>query len=498
MHTAGRVAAVASQSGSARHPGVLSEPARARRGLHAAIAAARANARPATGAVSLVGLAAGSLFVVLAAAERPSFLAPLAREHYFPAWMAGPLRGLLPSLTHNYDSLAWLISALMAAMYVLYVLAFANAPRLPARWTIATVIALHAIFLVSPPLSFTDIFNYINYGRMGVVHGLNPYTTIPQLEPHGDPSFSLSNWHYLLSPYGPLFTLFTYALVPLGVVASYWVVKCVLALASLATLALVWRCAKLLGRSPSAAVVLVGCNPIILVWGLGGDHNDSLMLLFVVLATYLLLRAPASPRASMRAGVALVTGVFIKASAAVLLPILLLAAQRRRFLLGALAAGAALALASALAFGANLPGLSTQSQVVTTLGVPNLLGYAFGQGGETATVRTLVSVALVIAIVVSAYRVWRGRSHWTSAAAVVLLALIASLSWEVPWYLLWALPFAALSPSRRVRVATLMLGVYLLLTFIPAESMLAEAIHFKPGATSVAKAHRHEIERLVR
>jgi 4-amino-4-deoxy-L-arabinose transferase-like glycosyltransferase len=132
-------------------------------------------------------------------------------------------------------------------------------------------------------------------------------------------------------------------------------------------------------------VVLVGCNPIILIWGLGGEHNDSLMLLFVVLAAYLLLRAPDEPRASMRAGVALVTAVFIKASAAVLLPIFLLAGQRRRFLAGALATGGALALASAIAFGANLPGLSTQSRVVTTVGLPNLLALALAPraGGDT-------------------------------------------------------------------------------------------------------------------
>ena len=55
------------------------------------------------------------------------------------------------------------------------------------------------------------MFNYINYGRMGMQHHLNPYTTIPVLEPHGDPSYALSNWHQLLSPYGPAFTLLTYA-----------------------------------------------------------------------------------------------------------------------------------------------------------------------------------------------------------------------------------------------------------------------------------------------
>ena len=95
---------------------------------------------------------------------------------------------------------------------------------------------MHAIFLLAPPLALTDIFNYINYGRMEVVHHLNPYTTIPILEPHSDPSYALSNWHQLLSPYGPLFTLLTFAVVPLGVAASFWVLKVLLAAASLATI----------------------------------------------------------------------------------------------------------------------------------------------------------------------------------------------------------------------------------------------------------------------
>ena len=94
------------------------------------------------------------------------------------------------------------------------------------------------------------MFNYINYGRMEIVHHLNPYTTIPMLEPHSDPSYILSNWHELLSPYGPLFTLLTFAVVPLGVAGSFWALKAILALASLGTILLVWRCARLLGRDP--------------------------------------------------------------------------------------------------------------------------------------------------------------------------------------------------------------------------------------------------------
>ncbi len=490
LELSGQASSAAESAGTSRTapagPPRLSLPTSVRRGERLAAALA---------AVSLIGLVGISLLVVVAAAERPSFLTPISRPRFFPAWMVGPLGGLWPQLTSNYDTLAWLVSAAMGVMYVLYVIAFTTVWRLRARWTVGAVLALHAIFLLAPPLSYTDVFNYVNYGRMGVVHHLNPYATIPLLEPHGDPSYQLSNWHRLLSPYGPLFTLFTYALVPLGVSASLWALKLILAAASLATLALVWKCAELLRRSPTSAIVLVGANPIVLIWGLGADHNDVLMALPVMLATYLLLRVPRSARGS---GALLVTGAFVKASAAVLFPIFLLAGHPRSFLRGAVVAATLLGLASVIAFGLHLPGLSTQSHLVTGLGLPNLIGLALGQGGETATLRTLISLSLLLTIAGCTVWVARRPADWITASAVVLLALIGSLSWLAPWYLLWVLPFAALSGARRLRRFVIAVGAYLILAFVPAAPMLAEAIHFRPNAGSLGMSHRREIEELVR
>jgi hypothetical protein len=446
---------------------------------------------------SLLGLVAASLLIVVIAADRPSFLAPISRPGFFPIWMAGPLHGLWPGLTESYNTLVWLVSGLMGAMYVLYIGASANAWRLRARWTILTVLALHAIFLIVPPLSYTDVFNYINYGRMGVVHHLNPYTTIPLLEPHSDPSFALSNWHRLLSPYGPLFTIFTYALVPLGVVASFWTIKVVLAVTSLATLALVWRCAEILGRSPASAVVFVGCNPIVLIWELGADHNDILMMFFVVLAAYLLLRVPGS---SLGAGAALVAAVFIKVSAAVLLPIFLLATprpRRPRFLSGALGTGVVLALASVIAFGLHPPGIATQSELVTGIGVPNLLGLALGLGGETTMLHAVLTGLMFLTVIGCSLWVARRPRDWIAASGVTLLVVVLSLSWEAPWYLLWVLPFAALSGAHRLRRAVLIAGAFLLVAFMPAASTLASAIHFDPQSSPLGMEHRRLIETLL-
>jgi hypothetical protein len=507
------------------------------------------------GAVALVGIAALSLFVVLVAANRPSVLSPTSHTGYFPHWMAGPLGGLLPGFTGNGTTLKLLFTGTVLLMYGGYVVAFKQAPRLPARWLITAIVAVHAIFLLSPPLALTDLFNYINYGRMEVVHNLNPYTSIPIVEPHTDPSYLLSNWHELLSPYGPLFTLLTFVVVPLGVAGSFWALKLILVATSLGTILLVWRCARLLGRDPRAAVAFVGLNPVVLIWGLGGDHNDFLMMFFIILAFYLLLlasvrsgagashhtgtfdlpgtvarlrrvsssqvRAWLLPLATpeMGAGAALVTAVAIKASAAILVPVVLAGLLRRsrtlvQALLGMAAAGVVLGAASLLAFGAHIPDLSTQGSVVTSESVPNLLGLAIGLGGESTGLREVFSGVLVALVLWCCWMAWRGRRLPVAPGATADMedggiarsivasgwagvALLVTLSWVLPWYVLWVLPLAALSTSRRLRTAALVLGVYLIVVWAPASGLLWKALDFYPEKTPLGRVHQRAVKELL-
>jgi hypothetical protein len=496
------------------------------------------------GIVCLAVIVLCSLLVVLMAANRPSVLSATSHANYFPHWMTGPLGGLLPFLARNSITLKYMFSGAIVAMYASYVIGLRYVPRLRGRWAIAAVVAVHAIFFLSPPLALTDIFNYVNYGRMEVVHHLNPYTTIPILEPHDDPSYDLSNWHQLLSPYGPLFTMLTFVVVPLGVAASFWVLKGVLALSSLATLLLVWKCARLLGRDPVRAIVLVGLNPIVLVWGLGGDHNDFIMVFLVVLCFYLLLlawgarrggeleqevaastrtgaedaragRVPATTSWSERlrewllplswlelgAGAAVVTATAVKASGAVLIPVVLAAAlpsPRRlvQLLLGMAVSAAIIAGASLLAFGLHFPDLSTQSRLVTSVSVPNLIGLALGQGGETETLHKLLSLALVVSVLLCCVQAYRRRSPIT-AAGWSSIALLATLSWVLPWYVLWVLPMAALSSSVRLRRTALVWGAYLIIAWAPASGQLWNAIHFHPEKTSLGRLHQRYVKELL-
>jgi len=459
---------------------------------------------------SLLGLVALCGLLVLLAAARSSFFTPTTSTAYFPAWMAGPLGGLWPTGPISSDALHSLIAAILAGMYLAYLAVIVLGGSVRGGWVIGSILAVHLVFLLAPPLQYTDVFNYINYGRMGIVHHLNPYATAPVLEPKGDPAFAISNWHGILSPYGPLFTLLTYALVPLGVAGSFWALKVILCLASLGALALIWRCAGILGRNPVRAVALVGLNPIVLVWGLGADHNDLLMMLPLVLAVYLLLRARAGapglrlPGIGLRlepehlAAASLVAAAGIKASAAVVIPVALAAAPRRRaFAGGLLLAAAVLGLGSAVAFGARLPGLGSQARLVTDVGPANLLGWLLGQGGETDTLRTVLSLLAAVCVLAAAVLARRSSRDWLALAGVSLLAVWLTTSWFAPWYVVWILPFAALAARSRLTICVLAIGVYLLVAFGPEVTALVHSLHFSPFGSALGQQHHRAIVRMV-
>jgi hypothetical protein len=501
---------------------------RRRLGLSASPARAGVDSRRLAGAMSLVAIVVLSLLVVLMAANRPSLLSPTTHSNFYPHWMAGPLGGLWPGLTGNGTTLKYLFSGAIVLMYVSYLLVLRWTDRLQAGWIVGGILAVHVIFILSPPLALTDLFNYVNYGRMEAVHHLNPYTSIPILEPHDDPSYALSNWHQLLSPYGPLFTMLTFLVVPLGVAGSFWALKVILAAASLGTLLLVWRCALLLGRDPVKAIVLVGLNPIVLVWGLGGDHNDFLMLFCIMLGFYLLLVAreaergrsrevgrrvwllPISP-ALLGAGAAFIVAGAIKASAAVLLPVVLAGLLRhRRALIGVLAgmvlASVVVGALSLTFFGLHIPDLSTQSRLVTSESIPNLIGLAIGAGGESGGLHKVLTGVLIFSVLACCWSAWRpggsgrgggsaertiGASGWAS------VALLVTLSWVLPWYVSWVLPLAALSASRRLRTVSLVLGAYMIIAWAPASGQLWDAIGFHPEKTALGRLHQRYVRELL-
>jgi hypothetical protein len=149
-----------------------------------------------------------------------------------------------------------------------------------------------------------------------------------------------------------------------------------------------------------------------------------------------------------------------------------------------------------MAFGLHLPDLSTQSRLVTNVSVPNLLGLALGAGGETESLRLLLSGVLTASVLLCCLQAWR-RGATLAACGWASAALLVTLSWVLPWYILWVLPLAALSSSRRLRMVALGLGVYLIIAWAPASGLLWNAIGFHPEKTSLGRLHQRYVKELL-
>ena len=141
------------------------------------------------------------------------------------------------------------------------------------RAALTLVCVLHAFVFAGPILLSTDVFSYIAYARMGVEHGLNPYVHGPTAIFH-DPIYRYVgvDWKHVATAYGPLYTLLSYPLAPLGLRGALWGMKVQALLASAATLWLVWRSARARALNPVPALLAVGTNPLYLIYGLSLIH----------------------------------------------------------------------------------------------------------------------------------------------------------------------------------------------------------------------------------
>ena len=261
-----------------------------------------------------------------------------------------------------------------------------------------------------PVLLSTDVFSYIAYARMGVEHGLNPYLHGPVAISH-DPVFRYVGHSWLETPtaYGPLYTLISYPFAPLGLKGAVWAMKLEALLASAGTLALVWRCARARGFDPVPALLAVGANPLYVIYGLGGAHNDLLMMLAMMAAVALMLTpraaSPTAPRSRRRRGAR--RGSADQGDRRRAAAVHDHRAARSRPVVGALAALAVGALVAFAAFGSDgvniVAALNRDAALVSTDSFPNEIAHLFGKPGVFPIDHDLLKIALVLI-----GRTWRG------------------------------------------------------------------------------------------
>lgn len=396
--------------------------------------------------------------IVLGALDAGRMLVPATRNAS-PGW----LQGVLPSI--DADLSGDEAGALMIAMVLGYGVVIALAPRVRARWPIVATVGAIAVCGFAPPLLSADVFGYIAWGELGA-NGSNPYThpSIAVGDEHPVRPYLL--WNHGSTPYGPLFVALMYGLSPLSVPAALWTLKAAAALAALACMALLWRAAALLGRSPAQAALAFGLNPLVLVYGVGGAHND-LLVEAVVLAGVLMIVGGRERTGAASIAVA----VALKASAIVALPFLVAGSQRPlRPAVAALASGAALAACAFALFGAPLlnlvDALTGQQEQVAAHSIPLQVAQLAGADELPAWGRLVAGALMLAAVIALLTRVRRG-GDWLSGTGWAYIAILMTTAWLLPWYVTWVVPFAALAADRRLLGAAWALTLLFVVVRLP-------------------------------
>jgi Glycosyltransferase family 87 len=351
----------------------------------------------------------------------------------------------------------------------------------PPHWLLAAGTSLILGFALAPVLLSHDVYSYVDYARLGAVHGLDPYVHPPSAV-LADPIYPQVEWTEATSAYGPLFTLLTYPLAWLPVGAAVAALKALAALSVLGIVALVYRLAPARGVAPLPAAAFVALNPLVLIHVVGGAHNDGLAMLLAMIGVAGVLTAR-----EFVGGVAFVAATAIKASTAIVAPFALLATLRtshsntrpasdpytgldagRMLLLGAVVAATAIGIAAYAAFDWNWLdafGLAGENQGRTShMSVP--ITFARLTGLDPTAVRAAALILFAALFLYLLAWTWRG-GDWLRASAWATFALLLATAWLLPWYLIWALPLVALSRDRPLQLLTLALTAYQLPARMP-------------------------------
>ncbi len=430
------------------------------------------------GILALTGVA-GSMLVLVVTAASTNVLLPESIRPIPPTGLAHQLAGPFGGLDLNLRSGG--LVAVMLVLFICYVATVLNAQHISARAVLLCIAFVNTILLLAPPLFSTDIFSYYFYARMGAIYGFNPYL----VGPHAlmlDPLYGLvgEKWAYTPSVYGPLFTAISYLFAHFSLAASALAYRVVAIVSSLGTVALVWNAARLRGMNQVRAVALVGLNPLTIVFGVGGGHNDLLMLVALMAGVYFLL-----VRRDRPAGAMMVLATAVKLSA--VLPMIFAAISdahrgariRKGFVVGAAAAAAVLVALSFGLFGTGPLHLPSTLENVQSQGdwhsVPGLLS-ALGFPVASAVVSVALGGIFAAFVIWLAIRVWEGRLDWVAATAWMTAALLVTTSSFLPWYVAWLMPFTALVADRRLwRISIGLTGFFMVLQlfdYIPAAKQL--------------------------
>jgi alpha-1,6-mannosyltransferase len=381
--------------------------------------------------------------------------------------------------------------------------------------------------LVSMPLASMDLYSYAAQAQLARL-GRDPYTFTPADLPGKFLDNVAWKWVDTPSPYGPLWvTVSRWVATITGdhALISVLVLRLLPFAAIVLTARLIPGLARRFGGRGDLALWLAIANPLVLVHGVGGGHNDAVMVALMVAGLAVVLRPGADWR-HLAAGAALMSlAAAVKAPGAVgvafIVPIFLAGRMNLRLrdwlrycLLAAAAAVPVFALITWMVGYGNgwTKQLSPAVPVINFMSVPTILavGYRFITGQPHAativdhTVRAFRQVGTIVSATLLTFLWFRStRSHPLQLMALALLAVVLLSPAVQPWYFTWALIPAALfivAPRQVSWVAAASVALTLLIRpmgsslevapYVPAvlaaalgaRALLGPVVHRRPPA----------------
>ncbi|MDP9071965.1 MAG: hypothetical protein M3N68_11955 [Actinomycetota bacterium] len=379
--------------------------------------------------------------------------------------------------------LGWRLG-LLAVGYVAFGLLVAGEvvrPVLARRAVLVLSVGLLAVAVMAPPRESRDLGLYAMYGRIVAEHHDNPYTEVPGQYPD-DPWYENLHpaWQRSTSLYGPAFIAVS--------AAGMWVAgESILlgrlffqGLAALAILAAALAVGRLTGST--AAMAMVGLNPLVIISVVNGGHNDALVGLAVLAGGLLAAR-----RRMALAGVVLGLAVLVKATAGLALLGVAAWVWRREGVRRAVAiagVAGALIVVGYVAAGGRAPVERLQDAQLDVSGASiwdaprrHLTGDRVAEGVPYRTanrqVRSGIARWSMLAVLGLAGLTLVRRVHRlvpAVAAGTALLAYLLLGAYVLPWYIAWGLPALALAWRSALAWATIGYGALLHLSYVPVSA----------------------------
>ncbi len=378
---------------------------------------------------------------------------------FFDRFPLPDVRTLAPTLGE-----AAAYALLLGALYLLYLLAYSLVQRLDSGLSIVLILFTAALFclplLSTFPINATDVYRYFIRGRISSVHGQNPFLVpVAELE---EESFALlaGEWANETSPYGPIWELTagtTTQVTSDNLAVGLVTFKGIAALAFLACGLLIWLAMNDVAPAKRSALTLLWAwNPALLLTFAMDGHNDSLMLLWLLLGWWLMIRGQ-----TLIGLIVMLLAPLTKPIGLLPLPYFFLAGWRllpgrrarlRYLFLTGISALVLLWLAF-LPFGSPLDlvqrllGEATSGGGFTPLALFILEAREAGFDPPVSTsIRLFTGVFLIFGIWL-AWLTWRGRSPLRAAADIFAGYILQAFRFRI-WYTAWPFPWLVLDRGR--------------------------------------------------